>query len=194
MFDIISDMKLFVLLLAFKLDTLPPAPTLHAVMDAHQDAVLAAQLEEFQTNQTGFWMNYMPSAGIAYTPSGAPRPAISFSLSQLFNAKRQRSEQAAKRKAIISNSEIERQQAHRELDARISRYEWMELELQVMREVHKINVSLYQLALSDYETAKIPPSVFLPKKKSFLEAGLNLTRKEMELKNLEMEVLTFANY
>jgi hypothetical protein len=46
----------------------------------------------------------------------------------------------------------------------------------------------------DYESAKLAPVAFLPKKKAFLESGLAVMRKEMEGEGLENEVLEFAGF
>lgn len=175
-------------------DTLPPAPELHAALDVHHDAIALATLAEFSDAGSQSWMNWTPSVGIGYAPNGEPRPAASFSLAQVFTNLQRRKERKAKRQSLQAALQIERENAHRQLDEMLHRFELMNLELATMREIHEINISLYQLAISDYEEAKIPPSEFLPKKKSYLQEGLNLTRKEIELKNLEMEILVFAHY
>lgn len=43
-------------------------------------------------------------------------------------------------------------------------------------------------------TTKLAPGGFLPKEKTFLESELSLMRKEMEVKNFESEVLSFAGF
>lgn len=63
-----------------------------------------------------------------------------------------------------------------------------------MRRLYEIDASLYELAVLDYEAAKLAPSAFLPKKKAFLESGLGLFRKEMELQALEGEVVGTARF
>jgi hypothetical protein len=197
-------MKLFVLALVISshLDTLPPAAQLHAALSAHQASQLAADLAEFDDATPSQWMNYVPSLGIGYSLATdkegkittKPRPSISFSLSQIFNARRQRLALQAKRRSIEATADIALADAHRHLDQLLTKYELMTLELQTMRKLHEIDVSLYELAVLDYEAAKLAPSEFLPKQKAFLESGLELQRKEMEVKGLEGEILGVCHF
>ncbi|MEZ4960424.1 MAG: hypothetical protein R2830_11455 [Saprospiraceae bacterium] len=66
--------------------------------------------------------------------------------------------------------------------------------LATMRKVHDIEAALYELAVIDYEAAKLAPVAFLPKQKAFLESELAMMRKEMELLGMEREVLEFAGF
>ena len=198
-------MKLFVLSILFfhpggicsaipVTDTLPPAPALHAALDTFLNRQLLATLAEFDDTGPKQWMNYIPSVGIGYNLQGQPRPILSFSLAQIFNAKRQASDRKAKRRSIEAAAELERSQLHSQLSAMLQRHELMKLELATMRRVHEIERQLYELAVIDYEAAKLAPSGFLPKEKAFLESELNLMRKEMEVRGLESEMLTFCHY
>ncbi len=203
-----TDMKLLVLLATLTpligqslprhfggmTDSLPPAPQLHAALDTFAARSLAAQLGEFEQTTKGNWMNYTPSVGIGYNLQGKPRPTISFSLSQIFSAQRQRSGQQAKRRSLEASAILDIEDEHRKLDGLLRKLELMALELETMRQVHDIETSLYELAVIDYEAAKLAPSGFLPKKKAFLESSLNLQRKEIELRNLEAEILTFSHF
>ena len=211
--DRISDMKLFVLSILFfhpggtcsaiaAIDTLPPAPALHAALDTFLKRQLVATLAEFDDDNRGAWMNYVPSVGIGYNLAtdkegqitSKPRPTVSFSLAQVFNARRQRRDRQAKRKSLIATTELQRQQLHSQLSAMLQRCELMNLELATMRRVHAIERQLYELAVIDYEAAKLAPSGFLPKEKTFLESELSVMRKEMELKGLESDVLKFVGF
>ncbi len=51
-----------------------------------------------------------------------------------------------------------------------------------------------QLARIQNDDAELSPSEFLPKQKAYLESKLALTRKEMEVKNFEAEILTFSHF
>lgn len=161
---------------------------------AYQAHHLAATLAEFDAATPGQWMNYVPSAGVGYNLQGQPRPALSFSLAQIFTAKRQRLTLQAKSRSIEAAHMLQSQDEHRHLDELLAKLEMMELELGTMRRLHEIDRSLYELALLDYEAAKLAPVAFLPKQKAFLESELGLLRKGMEVKNLEGEILAMSHF
>jgi hypothetical protein len=173
---------------------LPPPDSLHAALSDYQARHLAATLAEFDDATPGQWMNYVPSAGIGYNLQGQPRPSLSFSLSQIFNARRQRLAIQAKRRSIEAAHILQSQDEHRHLDELLSKLEMLNLELQTMRRLNEIDVSLYELAVLDYEAAKLAPVAFLPKQKAFLESELGLLRKEMEVRGLESEILAFSHF
>ncbi len=139
-------------------------------------------------------MNYIPSTGIGYNLQGKPRPTLSFSLSQIFNVRRQRLALQAKRRSIEAAHILQSQDEHRKLDELLAKLEMMELELETMRRLHEIDASLYELAVLDYEAAKLAPVAFLPKQKAYLESELGLLRKEMEVRGLEGEILAFSHF
>ncbi len=173
---------------------LPTADSLHAALDTFLDRQLAAALAEFDDTGPRQWMNYVPSVGIGYNLQGEPRPTVSFSLAQVFAAQRQRADREGKRRSLIQSSELQRSQLHSQLSAMLQRYELMQIELATIRRVHDIERQLYELAVIDYEAAKLAPSAFLPKQKAFLEQQLTLRRKEMEIAELENQVLIFAHF
>ncbi len=181
---------------------LPSPDSLHAALTAYQAQHLAAALAEFDDATPGQWMNYIPSLGIGYSlatdaegkVTSKPRPSISFSLAQIFNARRQRLAIQAKRRSIEAAHALQSQAEHRQLDQLLAKLEMLELELKTMRRLHEIDRSLYELAVLDYEAAKLAPVAFLPKQKAFLESELGLLRKEMEVKKLEGEILAMSHF
>ncbi len=180
---------------------IPPPDSLHASLTAHQTRHLDATLAEFDDSAPGQWMNYVPTIGIGYNLASAaegrisskPRPTLSFSLAQVFTARRQRLALQAKRRSIEAAHALQSQDEHRHLDELLAKLEMMELELKTMKQLHEIDASLYELAVLDYEAAKLAPVAFLPKQKAFLESELGLMRKEMEVKGLEGEILVISH-
>lgn len=187
-------MKLFVFLAILQFDSLPPAPQLHAAIDTFQARQLAATLEQFDLSTKGRWMNYVPSVGLGYNLKGEPRPTLSFSLSQVFSAARQRRDAAAARRSTAATAALASAEAHNRLNELLGKLELMKLELETMRQVSAIDEEIFKLAEMDYNEAKLAPNAFLPKQKDFLESKLALTRKEIELKNFEAEILTFCHF
>lgn len=187
-------MKLFVAILFLQFDSLPPTPQLHAAIDTFHARQLAATLEQFDLSKKGAWMNYVPGIGIGYNLQGKPRPTLSFSLSQVFSASRQRRDAAAARRSASSAAALDCAEAHARLNELLGKLELMKLELATMGQVSAIDAEIFKLAKESYETAELAPVDFLPKQKAFLESELALTRKEIELRNFEAEILTFCHF
>lgn len=99
----------------------------------------------------------------------------------------------AKRNALIATALLDLQQAPQQLDQLLKQYHFLLLEYQSLLQIHEIDRQIYNLAKADYNEAKISPAHFLPKEKVWLEQGLVILRKEMELKRLETDVLIFAS-
>lgn len=188
-------MKLF-LFLSFlsHLDTLPPASQLHASIEEHHTAVTMATLAEFDDASGNTWMNWTPSVGVGYAPNGEPRPTASFSLSQVFANLERRKERKAKRRSIEEAAKLELAQLHSQLSAMLQQYDMMKLELATVREIFDIDRQLFALETAAYESAEISPMQYLPKQKAFIQSKLAVTRKEVELKEIELEILRFSYF
>jgi hypothetical protein len=187
-------MKLFLLIVLSHFDTLPAAETLHKSLDAACARSAAAALAEHDAEAPRRWMNYVPSVGTGYNLQGQIRPTLSFSFSQVFGDLRQRRELKAKRQSITATAAIDCDERHRKLTEFLTKRELLLLELLTMRKVAEIDEAIFRLAQADYDAAKIAPKEFLPKQRSYLQAQLDLTRKETELRNLEAEITSFAAF
>jgi len=53
----------------------------------HHTTELQAQLKALERTKSAAWKNLLPSVGVAYTPSGAPRPAANWSPLQILDRK-----------------------------------------------------------------------------------------------------------
>jgi hypothetical protein len=137
-------------------------------------------------------MNYVPAVGTGYNLQGQIRPTLSFSFSQIFGDLRQRRERKAQRSGVTAAAALACDERRRKLAEMLVKLELMELELMTMRKVAEIDEQIFKLAQMDYEAAKLAPSGFLPKQKAFLESELGLTRKEIELRNLEAVIVSFS--
>jgi hypothetical protein len=167
---------------------LPPTDSLFAALEKHHATITAAQLAEFDETTTKKWMNYVPSVGIGYTPSGEPRPTASFSLSQIITAKRNQQERERRRTAILAKAEIELQQLKSQLSSMLQEYELLRLELRTREQIYEIDRQLYELAKVQYENAEMSPVDFLPKEKAFLLQGLELEMKKVELLKMNQKI------
>ena len=187
-------MAIQALILFFALDSLPPAPVLHTALDQYHDSYAAAQLEAFDESTTGMWMNYFPSVGIAYTPAGQPRPGISFSLAQIFSAKKQARETKAKREALRQQLELLREADHQRLDAMLRTLEKLKLQEETAWQLLEIETKLLELAEADYEEAKIGPEAFLTRRKSVLSSRQSLLSIQHEIERQSAEIASFAHF
>jgi hypothetical protein len=170
---------------------LPPTDSLFAALEKQHATTTAAQLAEFDETTTKKWMNYVPSVGIGYTPSGDPRPTASFSLSQIITAKRNQQERERRRAAILAKAEIELQQLKLQLTSMIQEYDLLKLELRTREQIHEIDRQLFELAKAQYENAEMSPVEFLPKEKAFLLQGLEIEMKKRELLKMKQKVLFY---
>ena len=192
---------IFVLALAH-LDSLPPNDRLFLALQAHHDRLLEAQLAEFDLSRRGQWMNYVPSIGIGYALSSdangnlssKPRPSISFSLAQVFSARRQRLDRLAKRRSIQAAADIALDNDHRALLALLARLQILHLELDALQKSLDIELQLFHLAEIDYETANLSPKDFLPKQKNLIDAQLALAKKSSEILALEASILALCHF
>ena len=168
---------------------LPPTDSLFSALEKHHATITAAQLAEFDQTTTKKWMNYIPSVGIGYTPSGAPRPTASFSLSQIITAKRQQQERERRRTAILAKAEIELQSLKSQLSSMLQEYELLKLDLSTREQIHEIDKQLFQLAKAQYENAEMSPVEFLPKEKAFLLQGLEMEIKKAKVLKIKQKIL-----
>lgn len=173
---------------------LPPTDSLFAALEKNHASITAAQLAEFDQTTTKKWMNYIPSVGIGYTPSGAPRPTASFSLSQIITAKRQQQERERRRTAILAKAEIELQSLKSQLSSMLQEYELLKLELRIREQIHEIDKQLFELAKVQYENAEMSPMEFLPKEKAFLLQGLELEQARIEILKVKREIALMSKY
>lgn len=173
---------------------LPPTDSLFAALEKHHATITAAELTEFDETTTKKWMNYIPSVGIGYTPSGAPRPTASFSLSQIITAKRQHQERERRRTAILAKAEIELQNLKSQLSSMLLEYELLKLELRTREQIHEIDRQIFELAKVQYENAEMSPVEFLPKEKAFLLQKLEIERQKQAFLRIERDIILMAKY
>lgn len=185
---------LFLIAIAASLDTLPEASQLHASIEEFHTQKVAATLAEFDDASGGNWMNWTPSVGTGFNLQGQPRPTFSFSLSQVFANIERKKEKKAKRESIIEAGKLELAELHSQLSAMLDRHRLMKLELATIREIFEIDRQLHALETAAYEAAELSPMQYLPKRKAFIQSKLNLTKKEIELANLEGEILVFSHF
>ena len=88
-------------------DSLPPTPLLFGSIDTFHARQARIRLLELAESRRGNWLRYLPAIGIAYTPTGAPRPAVSYSSTLLYTAQKDRQQRDAKRLAILQQAALD---------------------------------------------------------------------------------------
>ena len=183
---------LIIALSLFTTDTLPPKATLLQAIDSFYQVQTTSQLLEYQTSQKGEWLKYLPTVGLTYTLDGKPRPAISFSSSLLYRAKKDRQTIMAKRQAIIEANRITAQGVKTKLEEMIFEYECLQQEIASRREIFEIDAQLFEMDQQRYERLEMAPSDFLKSKKVFLEKQQAFRKLSIQAIRLEKGILNLS--
>ena len=168
---------------------LPPLAGLYASIDSFYAAEVHANLLEFQEDRKGEWLKYVPNVGLTYTLAGHPRPSVSFSTGVLYQAKRDRQRNAARRRSIEEKGGL---QAARVRGAVAKLYATYLLQLEALefrRELLAIDEQLFRMEEDRYERGKISPGNFLKAKRGWLLKQQEVRDMEMELEVLLQEIL-----
>lgn len=174
------------------IDSLPPDTILYQHLNTYHQSLVSAQLAEFEIATKGNWMNYIPSVGVGYAPSGEPRPTMSFSLSQVFTAQRNRESIEAKRRAIIATATLFHQSEIRALSNLIRQYRILESDVQFAESIYQIDQQLFQFHEAQHQNHEITASQFLMKQRDFLLKQQSLKRLKDTLEEKRLEVMEMA--
>lgn len=168
---------------------LPPLGELYVSIDSFYAVEVHANLLEFQEDRKGEWLKYVPNVGLTYTVAGDPRPSVSFSTGVLYQAKRDRQRNAARRRSIGEKGAL---QAARTRGAVAKLYATYQLRLEALafrRELLDIDEQLFRMEVDRYERGEISPGDFLKAKRGWLLKQQEVRDLEMELEVLRQEIL-----
>ncbi len=175
-------------------DSLPSAPTLLASIDTFHARQARIRLLELTESRRGAWLRYLPAIGIAYTPTGAPRPAVSYSSTLLYTAQKDRQQRDAKRLAILQQAALDAEADKRTLLQLLQRHAALRRELDAQRAVHAIDTELYRFYEKQAATQELLPADFLLRKREYLLKCLELEQQEARLRGIEAEVKGVARW
>ena len=170
-------------------DTLPPDAALYQSLEKYYEQKTAAELTEFQENQKGEWLKYLPNLGVSYTFDNKPRPSASISSSTIYNAKKNKQQRAAKRKAIEQVNQLAHQQDKIRLRQLLNQYELEVAAIAFQVEIFEIDKTLFEIEEAKYNALEIAPSEFLKIKRAYLIKGFEVREGRKELALLEDEIL-----
>lgn len=167
---------------------IPPLETLYTSIDSFYNQQLAAELKAFESNPKDYWMNFVPSVGIGYTPAGAPRPTLSYSLASLFNYRTQKRQVRSVRESIILKNRIDQQKTKLEAASILEQIKMKQEDLIFSLQIHEINVLLFEFYEKQNENNEIKPVDYLLKKKDFLqkEEAIRIQRRAIHLLIIEL--------
>lgn len=168
---------------------LPPLGELYASIDSFYAAEVHANLLEFREDRKGEWLKYVPNVGMTYTVTGAPRPSVSFNTGILYQAKRDRQRNAARRRSIEEKGAL---QAARIRGAVTKLYAAYQLQMEALafrRKLLAIDEQLFRMEEDRYERGEISPGDFLKAKRSWLLKQQEVRDIELDLEVLRQEIL-----
>ncbi len=166
-----------------------------AEMLARFDSIEASRcreaVAEFSARQPKNWLDWLPSLGVGYTPSGSPRPTLSYSLAQIFEAKTRRREREAKQKAEASKCASETANRRAEIVEKIRSLEILRRDIAEDRRIfEEIDAPIFVFWTKKADVQDILPIEFLEKKKQFEAARERIRRREIEAETLELNIFS----
>jgi hypothetical protein len=175
-------------------DTLPPLAALHASIDTFHAHAAHSSLLELQESRRGNWLKYLPALGLAYTPTGAPRPGLSYSTAVIYQAKKDKQTRAAKRLAILEQAQVAARRDKAALFPYLERHLSLRRELAAALQLLELDRELLSYWQQELAAKNIGPVEFLGKRKDFLEKEAGIERLRDRLRELEAEVLAKAHF
>ncbi len=175
-------------------DTLPPLATLHASIDTFHAHAAHSSLLELQESRRGNWLKYLPALGLAYTPTGAPRPGLSYSTAVIYQAKKDKQTRATKRLSILEQAQVAARRDKEALFPYLERHLSLRRELAAALQLLELDRELLSYWQQELAAKNIGPVEFLGKRKDFLEKEAGIERLRDRLRELEAEVLAKAHF
>jgi len=129
---------------------------------------LQAQLKALERTKSAAWKDLLPSVGVAYTPSGAPRPSANWSPLQIPERKeKEYKRQLDKESLMLSYALLLTEQLYK-LKQIYYDYEIDRRSIMSHLEGLKINEQLFAITERKYEKNLIKPSEYLKAQKTML--------------------------
>ncbi len=174
--------------------TLPDILSLEASLTRFHEIERAAQLKAFDQTKSADWKDLLPSVGVAYTPSGAPRPAASWSPLQILDRKEKERKRKLDRQSLILNFEILLTDRLYKLRQLYHDYQIDQQALITTMETIEIDEKLFAITEQKYQENIIKPSEYLTSKKSMLQTRSAVQAAKQELYNKKNEILYVAKW
>ena len=153
-----------------------------------------AKLRTFEELQSATWHDLLPSVGVAYTPTGAPRPSASWSPLQILDRKEKNKKRKLDRQSIILTYEIHLTDRLFKLRQLYNDYGIDYAGIKTKEEVITIDEKLFAITEKKYEENIIKPSEYLKAKKAIVQIRARLMESKQELMKKRNEILYEAKW
>ena len=164
-------------------------PSYCTTFDSFYAAEVHANLLEYQENRKGEWLKYVPNVSLTYTIAGDPRPSVSFNTGILYQAKRDKQRNAARRRSIEEKGALQAARARRRVARLYADFLLRREQLAARRELLAIDEQLFRMEEGRYEREEISPRDFLKAKRGWLLKQQEARGLELELEVLRQEIL-----
>ena len=173
---------------------LPPLPDLERSLTTFIEIERDAQIRRFDEVKSADWHDILPAVGLAYTPAGSPRPAVSWSPLQILDRKERKKKRRLDKESIYLSYELlitDRLYKLRQLyqDYMI---DWEQIKTK--SETMAIDEKLFAITEHKYQENLIKPSEYLSAMKAITITRANLTKAQMEMMKRKNEVLYEAKW
>ena len=173
---------------------LPPLTDLERSLTTFIEIERDAQIRRFEEVKSADWHDVLPAVGVAYTPTGSPRPAVSWSPLQILDRKERKKKRRLDKESIYLSYELlitDRLYKLRQLyqDYMI---DWEQIKTK--SETMAIDEQLYAITEHKYQENMIKPSEYLTAQKAITLVRSNIKSSQMELMKRKNEVLYEAKW
>ena len=174
--------------------TLPPLETLQETLTTFTELESDSKLKALETRKSGSWQDLLPSLGVAYTPTGDPRPSASWSPLQILDRKDRKKQNRHAKESIILSYELLLTDRIYKLNQLYHDY-MIDLEgLKAQKEALAIDEKLFEITEAKYDQSLIKPSEYLLAKKSVLKVRSDFQILEQEQLKKKNAILYEAKY
>ena len=173
---------------------LPHLEALTATLTTYTELERDAQLKVLDSRKTAPIIDLLPSLGVAYTPTGDPRPSASWSPLQILDRKDRKKQNRQAKESIILSYELILTDRIYKLNQLYQDYTAEAAQVMIEKEMLAIDEKLFEIAQAKYEQNLIKPSEYLKQKKSILSARAELKAIEMELMKKRNAILYEAKW
>jgi len=173
---------------------LPDILSLEESLTRFHNIEKAAQLKAFDQTKSADWKDLLPSVGVAYTPTGAPRPAASWSPLQILDRKEKERKRKLDRESLILTFEILLTDRLYKLRQLYQNYQIDQQALMTTMETIEIDEKLFAITEKKYQENIIKPSEYLSAKKAMLVTRAGVQAEEQELYKKKNEILYMTKW
>lgn len=189
-----------ILIMATVFSTFHPVDIVLPAQEALEESVYLHWQEVAETEAIAYrqnwkkdrWADYMPSVGLAYTPSGAPRPGVSFSLGTLIASRKKKREAVRMETQIRERFRLQAEQEVRALRARLDEVAKMENARVLDSDLLELERMIFAIVQDEFDRAQEEPKKYLAAKRKWLTVQAEYHARGLELERAKRDLLVSA--